>query len=276
MSKPVVVGVSDKQPNVVAFAIREARATNSPLRVVHATGVPPQTAGFYGSAHVVEELRRSGRPVLDAAEQLIRRAAPGLDANYILSDETPVRALEHAAEGARLIVLGSDKVPWFDRLVHSRIAGYMALHAACPVIVVPSDAADRSTGDLVLTLDGDTPAEGPVRLAFEQAAARGAALHVLHVTAPDTMTYEADQVRSIISEVLSGWRESYPDVRVMTAFSIGDPTDAIVRATEDAALVIVGRPHEHHLPVSVTHPLATEVLRHAHCAVAVVPATYEG
>jgi hypothetical protein len=158
MSRPVVVGVAEKQPNVLTFAVQEARTTQSPLRVVHATGIHPPTAGSFAGGLVVEELRQAGRPVLDDAEHLIHDEAPGLDANFVLTSETPVRALEHTSSGARLLVLGSDEVPWFDGLAHRRISGHMALHAECPVVVVPSDSPTRTTGDLVLTLDGDIAA----------------------------------------------------------------------------------------------------------------------
>jgi nucleotide-binding universal stress UspA family protein len=277
MSRPVVVGVAEKQPNVLTFAVQEARTTQSPLRVVHATGIHPPTAGSFAGGLVVEELRQAGRPVLDDAEHLIHDEAPGLDANFVLTSETPVRALEHTSSGARLLVLGSDEVPWFDGLAHRRISGHMALHAECPVVVVPSDSPTRTTGDLVLTLDGDTAAEGPIRYAFEQAQARDAVLHVLHVTPADAPTHEADQIKTNISEVLAGWRAEFPDVRVVKGFVTGDPTNAIVQATQNAAaLVIVGRPHEHHLPFPETRPLATEVLRRANCPVAIVPPTYAG
>jgi hypothetical protein len=101
---------------------------------------------------------------------------------------------------------------------------------------VPNDSAVHPTGDLVLTLDGDTADEGPIRYAFEQADARDAVLHVLHVTPADTPTYEADQIRANVSEVLAGWLDEYPDINVVKGFSIGDPTDSITRATDNAAL----------------------------------------
>ncbi|MDR7086046.1 nucleotide-binding universal stress UspA family protein [Aeromicrobium panaciterrae] len=274
--KPVVVGIVDKQPSALAVAIRQASATESPLWVVHSVGVPAQSAEFYAGYEVIEDLRRSGQVVLDEARDYIVREAPGLTVDYILSTDEPVRAIDHSSTEARLIVLGSDDVPWYERLMRTKVSGHLALHARCPVIVVPEHAgSDTYSGDIVVTLAGDTAADGPMLFALEQASAHHASLHVLHAIEPGTAPDEADRERAKITEILAAWRVKFPDVTIFEVYGRETPEDAVLRATESASLVIVGRPH-HPTPLSLSRPFASDILKRTHCPVAVVAESYQG
>lgn len=275
--RPVVVGVVDKQPTALGVAIRQASAGTRPLWVVHCVGTPSQAAGFYADVDVLEDLSRTGQGVLDEAKRIIDREAPGLVVEYILSTGEPLHAIENLAANARLVVLGVDDVPWYDRLLRSKVAGQLALHGPCPVIVVPEhDFADDFGGDIVVTLDGKTTADGPMIFALEQARAHHASLHALHAIPPGTAPDDADRERAKLSEILNGWRVKYPDVRILETFGRENPSSAAVRATETASLVVVGRPHKHTMPFALSHPFATEVLKRAHCPVAVVDGSYQG
>jgi nucleotide-binding universal stress UspA family protein len=151
------------------------------------------------------------------------------------------------------------------------------MHAPCPVVIVPEVAYPKSMeGEVVVTIDGDSSADGPLRFAFEQASARDGVLHVLHAVPPATMLSDIADLRANMSEVLAGWRDKFPDVAVMDAFAVGDPRDVVARATNGAELVVVGRPHGRVMPFAISRPLATAVVRRASCPVAVVPADYQG
>jgi nucleotide-binding universal stress UspA family protein len=276
-SRPVVVGVVGKQSSVLTFAMEEARETRSRLVVVHSTGVPVQTGDLYAGFEVLESLRKQGQSLLNDVKEFVQHEAPDLPAEYVLSTSPPIQALEDASRDARVLIVGSDHVPWFDRLLLSEVAGRLARHTESPVVVVPDlNSANTADGNIILTLDGETSAAGPIRFAFEHAAARETAVQVLHVTPAGTLAAEAEVIKANVSEVLAGWRASYPDTPVLTSFSVGAPEPAIVRATTDARLVIVGRPHRHRRVLAATGSLATQVLRGAHCPVAVVPADYAG
>jgi nucleotide-binding universal stress UspA family protein len=276
---PVVVAVVAKQPNALRLAVDEARSSRAPLRVVHATGLPAQSAEFYigFDASMIDQVRVAGQAVLDDARHLIEELAPTLDVTYVLTEQSPLDALRSEAAGARVVVLGADDVAWVERLLRSKIAGYLVTHAPCPVIVVPELAFPSGPdGEVVVSLDGDSSAAGPLRLAFDEADARDCVLHVLHSTPPGTLASDAEAMRANVSEVLAGWRERYPDVMVLEGFPIDLTTPALVRATESAALVVVGRPHRHSLSLSLSRPVAVKVLAEAQCPVAVVPPDYQG
>jgi nucleotide-binding universal stress UspA family protein len=277
--KPVVVGIADKQPSAVRYAVDEARSTGAPLRVVHSAGLPAQAAEFYigVNATMYECIRRTGQEVLDEARRCIDELAPRLDVTYVLTELAPLEALEQEASTARVLILGADDVPWLERLMRTRIAGYLAKSASCPVVVVPElELPTGPDAEIVITLDGDTLASGPLRFAFEEANARDGLLHVLHATPPQTLSSDAEASRANIAEVVAGWRETFPDVAVLEGSAVGDPVAAVARATRSAELVVVGRPHNHTIPLSLSRPLAMQVLAEAQCPVAIVPPDYAG
>lgn len=274
MSQPIVVGVVAKQSSVLTFAMQEATETHTPLVIVHSTGLPMQAGDLYGGVELLEDLRKRGQNLLNEVKEFVQHEAPDVEARYVLTAVPPMQALEDASQNARMLVVGSDHVPWFDRLLLSEVAGRLALHTTCPVVVVPElNSQQTHDGDIILTLDGETSAEGPIRFAFEHADVRQTGVQVMHVTAPGTLAEEAEIIKANVSEVIAGWRETYPDTQVQMSFSVGAPEPAIVRATTGARLVVVGRPHSRRV-LAATGSLATQVLRGAHCPVAVVPADY--
>ncbi|RYY43860.1 MAG: universal stress protein [Actinomycetales bacterium] len=275
---PIVVGIKDKQPSALRFAALEARSRRRRLRVVHAFGVPVQAVEHYvEDPALVRQIRTAAQEVLDDVRRQLDELDPTLPVEYVLTERTPLQALEVEAAAAQVLVVGADDVSWLDTLLQTRIVGFLALRAPCPVVVVPEQpvAASRDS-EVVVTLDGDTPAAGPLRLAFEEAGARDRMLHVLHATPPGTRADDAAAARANVSEVLAGWRETHPDVTVLERDVQEDPSAAIIDATRRADLVVVGRPHHPHLPMALTRPLAMTVLRRAQCPLVVVPAAYGG
>jgi len=274
----VVVGIGDKQPTALRFALLEARRTGASLRVVHSVGFPTETLEFVsGMGVVVETLQNAGQNVLDDAKDFIDQEVTTVSVDYVLTDLAPIAALEAEAQTARALVLGTDEISWPDRLLGGSISEYLGGHAACPVIVVPERAyPTHLSGGVCVAIDGDTSAAGPLRFAFEQADARDNSLHVLHATPPGTQSEDVEAIRANVAEVLAGWSDAYPDVRVLLNFPMDDPEEACVRATEHAELVVVGRPHGRTVPFSLARPLASRVIRQAHCPVAIVPSDYRG
>lgn len=277
IAKPVVVAIADKQPSALRFAVREARLSGTRLRVIHSVGIPAQAAGYYASldSTMLEELRTAGQDTLDDARRYIEQQDSTLETEYILSAQAPLEALVREAEAAHVLIVGADDVSWLDRLLRTNVAGYLARHAPCPVIIVPErELPMAADGQVVVTVDGNTSAAGPLRLAFDEASARGSLLQVLHAIPPGTLAADAEAARASVAEVLAGWREEYPDVMVLEHYVVDDPAEAVVSVSERAELVVVGRPRNHTIPLSVSRPLAVKVLSQSNCPVAVVPVDY--
>ena len=274
-TRPIVIGVIDKQPTALRFALREAKRTGRALRVVHSAGVPAGAATLYGGVEMFEDLRDAGQVTIDAAPHFIEQEAPDIQVDYVLTMVSPAETLKLEADQASLLVLGSDTHAWPDRLLGGTVSSDLALHAACPVVVVPERAYPTPlSGGVVVAVDGETSADGPLQFAFEQADAEGAVLHVLHARQPAETIEDTQSIRTNVAELLAGWSGEFPDVRLVVDFPLDHANEACVRATEHSELVVIGRSHSHALPFALARPLAAEVLRHAHCPVAVVPANY--
>ncbi|MEO6606532.1 MAG: universal stress protein [Aeromicrobium sp.] len=275
--KPVVVGIVDKQPSVLRFAMREAIRAGAPLRVVHAVSMPVQVAEFNVGIDAMSAAREGGQKLLDDAKHFIDKEAESPPVSYVLTTEPAIQALERESATARVLIIGADDLPWYDRMLGGAVAPHVTRHASCAVVVVPEISyPPTATGGVVVTLDGDTSASGPLGFAFEQADARDRTLQVLHAAPPATLTSDVEDIRVNIGAILAGWNESFPDVRVIPTFIFETPEQAIVDATENAELVVVGRPHNRTIAFALARPVAMQVLRRAQCPVAIVPADYQG
>ena len=277
VKSPVVVGIADKQPTALRFALREALRSGAEMRVVHAASIPVQPVYPYLGPAELEGIEAAGQKVLDDAREFLDQEVALPPVSFVLSIASAVEALEEATSSAQLLVIGADDIPWYDRMLGGGVARHMARHAPCPVVVVPEVAYPaKPTGGVVLTLDGDSSATGPLVYAFEQASARGRELHILHATPPATLAADAEAIRANIAEVLAGWSQTYPDVRVIRAFIVDGAEEAITAASTHAELVVVGRSHSRNVSFALTRPLAMQVLRRAGCPIAIVPSDYRG
>ncbi|MCW2799210.1 MAG: hypothetical protein JWQ70_682 [Aeromicrobium sp.] len=281
-SRPVVVGVSSKQGTVVRYALAEAARLKTSLRVVHCYALPIQAAEFYVGGDVLDSMRLSGEEVIEEVQAIIEAESPEIEVAYVLANGMPGAVLLAESATAQSIVMGADDIPWFDRMLGGEISGHLARKASCPVVVVP-EVDQRGAGQpgvrhggVVVTIDGDTSASSPLRYGFEQADIRGEILHVLHAAPAATLQDDFDNRRANVAEILAGWAELYPDVRVLSSLTSGDPIETCVAATEHASLVVIGRPHSHTVLFALARPLAMQVLRRAHCPVAVVASDYRG
>jgi nucleotide-binding universal stress UspA family protein len=269
---PVLVGVADKQPAAVAYAVAEAVRLRRPLRVVHCWALPSTASALYVGSETLGAMRIEGHQVLDAAKAVVVSSGIDMEVEYVMADGSPVNILAAGAVEAAALILGSDDVPWLDRFLGGEVSGHLARTAVCPVVVVPERIVPGTgTGGVVVTIDGDTSAAGPLRYAFEQADARRETLHVLHAAPEATLRQDFQNHHANVAEVVAGWKEMYPDVTVLTSTTDGATADACIEATAEASLVVIGRHHGHSISFAQERPIALTVLRRAQCPVAVVP-----
>ncbi|MCW2839579.1 MAG: hypothetical protein JWR55_1062 [Aeromicrobium sp.] len=267
---PVVLAVSDKQPAAVHFAVAEAARRRTSLRVVHCYELPAAGAELYLTGDLVDSFRAAGESVL-AETRALADSLGGTSAEYVLSNGSPHVVLVDESRHACELVLGADDIPWFDRMVGGAVAGHVARTAECPVIVVPEAPFPYAqTGGVVVTIDGDTSAAGPLRFGFEQADARSQTLHVLHAAPVATTKDDFDSHRANVAEIIAGWQEQFPRVHILVNTTTGDPVESCIAATAGSSLVVVGRPHGK-ATLALARPLAMQVIREARCPVAIVP-----
>ncbi|ATL83995.1 universal stress protein [Streptomyces malaysiensis subsp. malaysiensis] len=290
MSGPVVAGVDGSRRSLTAaeWAAREAARRGAALRLVHACPPLPRRVspvpGVDAWQNVGEQML--GRTVADLRA---RHPELGIDGEH--TGDEPAEALLTAAASAGLLVVGSRGWGGFDGLAVGSVALRVAATADCPVVTVPEarrtgaawDGGD--TDEVQLGFDAHAPAEAPTGFAFRAARERGVPLRVVHAwalppAAPSAWMLTAleedramweDQESQAVSDALRPWRESCPEVTVVPDVILLNPAEALVRSSERAGLLVIGR----RAPARPTElrlgPVAHAVLHHAHCPVAVVP-----
>jgi nucleotide-binding universal stress UspA family protein len=266
----VIVGVKDKQVTALRFAARVAVARGAGLRIIHCVDVP-SVVEFVTTPNDV--WRSTGQGVLDDAAAALGDEIPPSAVEYELDDGPPYNTLlEEAIGGALMVVVGADTTGWFEDLRDGSVAHRLASHSPVPVATVPEHAwAVEDTGTVVVAIDGRSAATGPLRFAFEEASRRQADLHVVHIVPEKDMFHRSMSHRLEVAEVLAGWSEEFPDVRVTRRLLFDEADEGTVRASEEASLLILGRRSETGISRLLGHPVLAEVTRRVHCPCVVVP-----
>jgi nucleotide-binding universal stress UspA family protein len=270
----VAVGVDGSLISVRAldWAAQEAVRRGAGLRVVYA----------------VPDCDEAG-PVLGAAAGRVRARHPGLALETEAVEGGVVKALARESEEAALTVVGTRGFGGFTGLLLGSVSLRLAAHAHGPLAVVrgdhlrtahqgPGDAArPASDGDgvvlLGLTADTDTRT---CAYAFQDAERRGTALRVLRSPTRDHATHGAPVVnpaRPPAAEPAAGCaltrlRDLYPAVGVETRMVRTGPAQALLDATREAAVVVIGGRRR----AGDLGPVAHTLVHRSHCPVIVVPA----
>lgn len=277
-SRPIVVGVEDKQHGALRYALDEAKRVGCGVRVIHAYAVPATGVGVFYGIDLARASQEGAEEILAGARDFVESTAPVASTEYAAKIGATTRVLEYESTQARSIVLGPDDNTWYDRILIGDVGSWLVTHADCPVIVVPahwSPQETRRTG-IVVTIDGATNAHGPLTFAFAAAERGNEDLYVIHVVPTGTSSSDEEEIQANIAEVLAGWSEKYPTVKVIRSLVFGEVGDVFIDTTRLASLVVVGRPHGHGQPFLLARPVAVSVIREANCPVAVVPPNHDG
>lgn len=292
MNHPVLVGVDGSEHSATAadWAAREAGSRGVPLRLLHAS---PSLPGTVVPRPALDHLRHTGARMLERMVADLADRHPDVEVRGEQADEAAVPALLAAARAAGLLVVGTRGTGGFDGLAVGSVALRMAAAAPCPAVLVPQSSGAlgegmRAEGDaarVVVGFDAHRPVGEVADFAFRAAEARGARLRVVQawafpaeavsartlvVTEEDRATWEDQEVLRL-SDALRDWRETYPRVTVRADVMLLQPAGALLNASRDAALLVVGRRTDPRAAEGRLGPVAHAVLHHARCPVAVVP-----
>ena len=279
----IVVGVAEREDSAAAvrYAAAESRRRHLPVHLVHA--VHPLLAGPESDLIAVTRepvLLRAHQVLEDVAADLRRELGPDAPVTTELVVGHAAAVLDARSEDADLVVLQPERMGQRQHVPTYSITSHVAAKGGAPVVAVPAAWTEPGPGPVTVGVreaEGATPL---LRTAFEEAAARGVTLRVVHAwhygpyddvvfAGVDEQRHSdelAEQVRAELAPLAATFRDTALDLVVHH----GRPADALVAESAHAGLLVVGR---HRVGRRVTRHLGSvgrALLRESACPVLVV------
>ncbi|GAA3795119.1 MULTISPECIES: universal stress protein [Amycolatopsis] len=259
--KAVLAGVDGSAPalDAVRWAARDAALRKRPLRLIHVGEDADCLAEAETAAAAVPDGQiRGGARTGHPAERLIEESATAV-----------------------VVVLGSHGLGGFPGMLLGSVAGALAAHAHCPVVVVRG--APPADAPVVVGIDASPGGDAALAFALDEANLRRVPLLAVHTWTDMTMgeTWSvlpmdadygaiAEDERRLLAERLAGWREKYPDVDVRPVVVRDRPVRGLLAAGQDAQLIVVGSRGRADFGGVGLGSTSQALLHHAPCPVAVV------
>lgn len=278
----VAVDGTARSEGALKYAAHHASTNGSHLRIVHVSPDYLPLASYL--PYLPRDVESEGRAILRDAQDLARALQPGLRVVTELLKGSRADGVLRSATGATLLVVGHETRVGAERILTGATTAKVAARAQCPVVVVPAAwEPGAATGRVVLGIKSPSHADELMAEAFEIAAARGAALVLLHAWGLPDPYADAIEQRThadqwieegelMLDRILEEWREGYPDVPVETRVSHGSPADALVAAGDGADLVLLVR-RAHDLMPGHLGGVTRRVLQLSRCPVEILPAS---
>lgn len=284
-SRPILVGYdgSASAQAAVAWALDEAARTTTPVLLAYAfewlSVAAPIVPG--PGSWPATTARRDAEAMINAAAAAAAESHPGVVVSGTLLDGPAALMLQEKSKQASLVVLGNRGHGGFTGLLVGSTAVAVSAHAHCPVVVVRGAEPGSQAGSthVVVGVDGSACSLLALGFAFDQAATRGVALHVVRAWAPPAPRwrpphFDAERItaaeRKELNGLLAGWRDKYPDVEVTSEVVADNPGRFMIDATRDASLVVVGSRGRGGFRGLLLGSISQHLLHHSSCPVAVV------
>ncbi|MGW4528287.1 universal stress protein [Amycolatopsis sp. NPDC004378] len=274
----------------VAWAAKIASLRHLELKIVNGL----QVAGLYyggglsgiGAETLFDAILADGQRAVADARKLALSVDKDLAITTEVPNDPPVPRLIDESRHARMLVVGATGSGGFTGMLVGGTAASVAGHAHCPVAVVRGrhgSAAIPEQGPVVAGVDGSPNSEQALAVAFEEASLRGAPLVAVH--AWNDLTYEdtrgtaripvdpamlAEEEERLLGQRLAGWGEKYPDVRVRREIVRDRPRHALLTASAEAQLVVVGSHGRGGFTGMLLGSTSQALVQHAQCPVLVV------
>lgn len=282
----IVVGVdgSEHAERAARWAAQEALTHGRGLTLAYAI-LPPVTSAAFGPSVPVAinaiDLIREG-----AERELARIAAkltiPDLRTIVVMASSSGL--MLEASQSAAMVVVGSRGLCGFRDLLLGSTGTQVATHALCPCVVIRGEANPKSN-HIVVGTDESPGAQAALAFAFDEASRHGWTLLVVHafeipsydyLVLPDpyqlvSSVQVASEETRLVSETLAGFCSTYPDVPVEQRVIRGPTTHALIEASKDAAMLVVGTRGRGLIVGGMLGSTSHGVLHHAKIPVAVIP-----
>lgn len=247
---------SHRDPAVLDWAAAEAVSVGAPLHLVHAVdlGTPLSAYGeLLTSPDIVDKVEQESVRVAEEARQRVVASHPELPVTTALPTGAPAGGLLNAADGARLLVVGSARKTKAERIVLGTTSLSVVAHSPCPVVLVPDDAEISGDGRVVVGIDGSEHSRLAFAYALEAATLRGKAITTVTswnvevvggvvVTEPGSPEWETvdARYREMAESTVAEMRAAHPDIDVTVEVHHGRAADMLVEVAQGCDLLVIG------------------------------------
>jgi nucleotide-binding universal stress UspA family protein len=237
-----VVGVDGSPPSraAIEWTAERANREGTPVLLAH---VEEPEGGMMGRDFAAGALKAGEGLLADAAAGLTGR---GFDVATTLLNGPVSWALAEVAAPSDLLVVGTHKTGF----LHGRVLGsrsvQIAAAAHCSVAVIP-DGDLRFRRGVVVGLDSGEDADDVAQTAAAEAEKRGEDLSIIRALP------ERAEAAHLVA-LLEGLRTTFPGLVVRSRESRRQPAEALLDASRDKALLVIGPGDAERSPIgSVLH-----------------------
>ncbi|MBM2616392.1 universal stress protein [Actinoplanes sp. LDG1-06] len=281
VNRQIVVGTDGAGTSAAAvdWSAHEAQRRRVPLRIVHA--FHPQWGDLPSGATAGSD--DAGRQIAEVvaanAFDRAREVAPDISIETDTVTGPAVPRLLEVSRGAELLVVGNRGRGGFAGLLLGSVSRRVATQALCPVVVVRGRRT-AAGGPIVAGVDHSPDADLVLQPAFAAASDQGCPIVVVRAYEPMIplslspavprrvdIPAQDDAERSRLEARLAPWRAKYPELSVREVISHESAAAALVQASRDARLVVIGS-HGHGLITGgLIGSTGLQLLHHAACPV---------
>lgn len=264
----VVVGVdgTEAAARAAEWAARQAVAWGLPLLLVHGLRWP-----LYEQVHLHQPVDVAGEEAMrqwavDLLDEVAGRCrARGADVRTEVVPGDPADVVVRGAEHAAFAVVGHSAGGGVTHVLLGSTAAQVVQACTRPVVVV-REQGTGGHGPVVVGVDGSPIGGRAVRFAHEFAARVGAEVVVVHAAPGGTASYPVAS-----DPDLADCARRHPRVRSRLEVVAGTPVDALLAASRDAALLVVGSHGAGLVRRALFGSVSHSVVDRAPCPVAVLP-----
>jgi len=254
----VAAVAGDEAQPLLRFATDEASRSGCDLHLVHVITKPPKLPDS-DDLSGYQTPRKFGELILDRAAHAARDLVTSrvhVTQELVEDSQGTVNDIVVRSRDARLLVVQHRRLSGLRKVTSASTTQSIASRAHCPVVSVPESwqPAEMPFGRVTVAIHEPSRADAILRTAFELADERQSRVRVAHAWClaraydPVVVDYELikdldERFRAGIDVRLAEFRAQYPDVDVEIQ-ELHEPLGlALVNATEQSDLLVLGRRH---------------------------------